>query len=46
MNDTELNLKEIQAEASRQRAEAFARMAIAAGRFVVRPFRRSDGQTA
>ncbi|MDV7142843.1 hypothetical protein R3X27_09115 [Tropicimonas sp. TH_r6] len=44
MNDTELNLHEIQAEASRQRAAAFARMVVATGRFVTRPFRRGGEQ--
>lgn len=46
MNDTELSLEDIRAEASRQRAEAFGRMVVTFGRYVTRPFRRGAGQTA
>ncbi len=46
MNDTELNLQEIQAEASRRRAESFARMVVASSRYVARLFRRGAEQAA
>ncbi|SDK50189.1 hypothetical protein [Aliiruegeria lutimaris] len=41
MNDTQLHLHQIQTEASRQRAAVFARLVLATGRFVARPFRRA-----
>ena len=46
MNDTELDLQQVYAEASRLRAEAFSRTIVAAARFLARPFRRGAEQAA